>query len=268
MSQLRKLETSAITKVFEEWFCEYGRPLTLRTDNGPQFRSEFDEWCTKMGIVHEKSSPEHHESNGHAECAVKEMKKLLEKTGSWTKFRPALLEWRNTPRVSDGFSPAQWALGRRQRTSCPALPGAYARINDDDLKKASARREEMKEKAKVDFDGKRRHLTGLEVGDNVYCQDFKTKRWNRKGTIIRTTKGNRSYLVDIIGKKFWRNRKFLRKDPGDPDDLEETNDPVADPPEGPEADRNTPKIMKTPEVPQLRRSTRPRKKTRKSLSTS
>jgi len=267
VSQLRKLETSAITKVFEEWFLEYGRPLTLRTDNGPQFRSEFDEWCEKMGIIHEKSSPEHHESNGHAECAVKEMKKLLEKTGSWTKFRPALLEWRNTPRVSDGFSPAQWALGRRQRTSCPALPSAYARINDDDLKKASARREEMKEKAKVDFDGKRRHLAGLEVGDNVYCQDFKTKRWNRKGTIIQTTKKNRSYLVDIDGKKFWRNSKFLRKDPGDPDDLEEADDPVADPPEGPEADRNTPKIMKTPEVPQLRRSTRKKKKTRKSLST-
>ena len=122
----------------------------------------------------------------------------------------------------------------------------------------------MKEKAKADFDGKRRHLAGLEVGDNVYCQDFKTKRWNRKGTIIRTTKGNRSYLVDINGKKFWRNIRFLRKDPGDPDDLEEDDDPVADPPEGPETDRNTPK---TPEVPQLRRSTRTKKRTRKSLST-
>ena len=124
----------------------------------------------------------------------------------------------------------------------------------------------MKEKAKVDFDGKRKHLTGLEVGDNVYCQDFKTKRWNRKGTIIRAT-GPRTYQVEIDGRKFRRNILFLRKDPGDPDDLEETNDPVADPPEGPEADRNTPKIMKTPEVPQLRRSTRTKKKTRKSLST-
>ena len=101
----------------------------------------------------------------------------------------------------------------------------------------------MKEKAKADFDGKRKHLTRLEVGDNVYCQDYKTKRWNRKGTIIRVT-GPRTYQVEIDGKKFLRNRKFLRKDPGDPDDLEEADDPVADPPEGPEADRNTPK---TPE---------------------
>ena len=125
----------------------------------------------------------------------------------------------------------------------------------------------MREKAKVDFDGKRKQLTGLEVGANVYCQDFKTKRWNRKGTIIRTTKRNRTYQVEIEGRKFWRNIKFLRKDPGDPDDLEETKDPVADRPKGPvlaQFDQNTPK---TPEVPQLRRSTRTRRRTRKSLST-
>ena len=121
----------------------------------------------------------------------------------------------------------------------------------------------MKEKAKADFDGKRRHLAGLEVGDNVYCQDLRSKRWNRKGTITHR-KGPRTYLVEIDGKRFLRNRKFLRKDPGDPDDLEEADDPAADPPEGPEAERNTPK---TPEVPQLRRSTRTKKRTRKSLST-
>ena len=122
----------------------------------------------------------------------------------------------------------------------------------------------MREKAKADFDGKQKHLPGFEVGANVYCQDFRTKRWSRKGIITRTTKRNRTYEVEIDGRKFWRNVKFLRKDPGDPDDLKETNDPVVDPPEGPKADRNTPK---TPEVPQLRRSTRTRKRTRKSLST-
>ena len=75
----------------------------------------------------------------------------------------------------------------------------------------------MREKAKVDFDGKRKHLTGFEVGANVYCQDFKTKRWSRTGTITRTTKRKRTYQVEIDGRKFWRNVKFLRKDPGDPD---------------------------------------------------
>ena len=57
VKQLRKLDTSAITGIFENWFYEYGRPLRLRTDNGPQFRIKFDKWCETMGIVHKKSSP-------------------------------------------------------------------------------------------------------------------------------------------------------------------------------------------------------------------
>ena len=132
VKRLNKLDTNAITGILEDWFNNFGRPLRLRTDNGPQFRTELDEWCESMGIEHEKSSPERDESNGPAESAVKEMKKLLTKTKTWKKFRKALLEWRNTPRVSDGFSPAQWAFGRRQRSCCPALPKAYDHIKDQD----------------------------------------------------------------------------------------------------------------------------------------
>ena len=122
----------------------------------------------------------------------------------------------------------------------------------------------MREKAKVDFDRKRKHLIGFEVGANVYCQDFKTKRWSRKETITRTTKRKRTYQVKIDGRKFWRNVKFLRRDPEYPEESGDPDDPVADRPKSPKADRN---ILKKLEVPQLRRSTRTRKRTQKSLST-
>ena len=217
VKRLSKLDTNAITGILEDWFDDYGRPLRLRTDNGPQFRTEFDEWCESLGIEHEKSSPEHHESNGHAESAVKEMKKLLTKTKTWKKFRKALLEWRNTPRVSDGFSPAQWAFGRRQRSGCPALPKAYDRIKDHDFEKALARREEMVEKAKVDFDGDRKILPGFPIGAHVYSQDFKNKRWSHRGTIV-INKNNRTYGLRINGRLFWRNRKFLKLCRNDPED--------------------------------------------------
>ena len=87
VAKLSKLDTRDITNVLEDWFVDVGKPLRLRSDGGPQFRTEFDEWCEKMGIIHELSSPDHHESNGHAESAVKAMKHLIAKTGSWTKFR-------------------------------------------------------------------------------------------------------------------------------------------------------------------------------------
>ena len=212
VGKLNKLETCFITRMMEDWFNDVGRPLRLRTDGGPQFRSDFDEWCESMGIEHELSSPEHHESNGHAESAVKEMKKLLAKTKTWPAFRKALLEWRNTPRVSDGLSPAQWALGRRQRSGCPALPVAYDRIGDQDFKEALARREEMVSKDKTKFDEKyfhRKLLPSFPVGAIVYSQDFKTKKWKDKGTVVEK-KNDRTYIVKIGGRNFRRNRKFLR----------------------------------------------------------
>ena len=94
----------------------------------------------------------------------------------------------------------------------------------------------MREKAKVDFDGTQKILPGFDIGANVYNQDPKTKRWNHRGTIVRILKNNRTYQVRINGRLFWRNRKFLRKDPEDP-----------------VVDQNTPE---KPEVPQLCRSKR------------
>ena len=216
VAKLTKLETSAITNVLEDWFVDVGKPLRLRSDGGAQFRSEFDQWCQEQGIEHELSSPDHHESNGHAESAVKAMKQLLAKKRSWKAFRKGLIEWRNTPRCSDDLSPAQWALGRRQRSDCPALPSAYARLSDQDFSKAMARREEVMAKVKRDFDKDRRSLTKLPVGILVVIQDrpvgAKPGRWNRRGTIVKLKSArNRTYIVEVEGgRRFTRNRRFLR----------------------------------------------------------
>ena len=69
---LKKLDTSAVTATLEDWFLDYGKPVSIRSDGGPQFRSEFIRWCEDQNIVHQLSSAYHHESNGHAEVAVRE----------------------------------------------------------------------------------------------------------------------------------------------------------------------------------------------------
>ena len=86
VERLNKLDTSAIVKVLEEWIVDMGKPLRIRSDGGPQFRTEFKNWCDERQIIHELSSPYNPESNGHAEVAVREMKHLLAKTESWKKF--------------------------------------------------------------------------------------------------------------------------------------------------------------------------------------
>ena len=106
VKRLTKLNTKSITSILDDWFIDMGKPVRLRSDGGPQFRSEFEDWAKKENITHELSSPNHHQSNGHAEVTVREMKYLLTKTErNWQKFRLALREYRNTPQF-DGLSPS------------------------------------------------------------------------------------------------------------------------------------------------------------------
>jgi len=99
------------------WFLDFGFPTKIRSDGGPQFRSDFNSFCSDLGIIKETSSPYYPESNGLAESAVKNMKRLLKRTGgSLPSFQTALLAWRNLPK-SHGFSPAQLFFGRSQKES-------------------------------------------------------------------------------------------------------------------------------------------------------
>jgi hypothetical protein len=119
--KLRSTVTGSVTKVLLSWFCEWGFPKVIRSDGGPQFRSEFREFCGAHDIEHELASPDHPQATGLAEAGVKNVKRLLKKCREKGEHFPsALLEWRNTPRT-DGASPAQAFLGRRQRTSLPSV---------------------------------------------------------------------------------------------------------------------------------------------------
>ena len=79
VERLTNLSTTAILKVLEDWFNTFGWPERIRTDNGPQYRSEFDEFCEDHNIIHENSSPHYPQSNGISEAAIKQMKFLLQK---------------------------------------------------------------------------------------------------------------------------------------------------------------------------------------------
>ena len=48
------------------------------------------------------------------------------------------------------------------------------------------------------------------MGTLVLIQDRKTKRWIRRGTIVEKKKNRNTYLVEASGRRYLRNRKFLR----------------------------------------------------------
>ena len=207
VEKLKSLKTSNITKILKEWFNNFGWPERIRTDNGPQYRSEFDEFCKDFNIIHENSSPYYAQSNGLSEAAVKQMKHLMKKVNeNFNEFSTRLLEFRNTQNVS-GKSPAQMFFGRRLRSQLPHLPGA----NDLDIANAKKGAEQRKSCIK---DSKNRPgiaLPELTIGQKVLTQNPLSNAWENKGVISNIRPSKRSYDVEYdTGQTFIRNRKYLR----------------------------------------------------------
>jgi hypothetical protein len=107
VARLTSKTTRAVIAIMEKWFCKLGWPQRLGSDDGHQFRHEFEEWCAANHITFELSSARNPASNGLAEATVKRVKHLLEKIKGPSSFSRALLALRNTPLSNGRASPAQ-----------------------------------------------------------------------------------------------------------------------------------------------------------------
>ena len=188
--------TEKVVGVMLQWFLAYGFPKRARSDNGPQFRDKFKEFCMAHNIELDNSSPYNPQSNGLAEAAVKSVKYLVQKCHDTNEdLGMALLEWRNCPRT-DGVSPSQAFFGRRLRGILPAMRLSVVNFP------AHA--------ADVPVSSPNFSLSVLEKGDVVWIQDPLSNRWNSKGQIISIHDAGRSYIVETDGRLYRRNRTRLR----------------------------------------------------------
>ena len=202
---LRQTATSNVTTALLQIFNDFGYPTSIQSDNGPQFRGPFKEFCDRLGIQHVTSSPYNPSSNGLAESAVKQAKKLLTTSAaSSASLADALYAHRNTPRT-DGLAPADLLFGFRQRR--PSLPsiGSFAFVNREEA--ADQRRTEKR----VSFERRGgASLKPLQPGDPARLQS-PDGRWSSDVTIDRPTSTGRSYVVSKEGGECTiRNRRFLR----------------------------------------------------------
>ena len=136
VENLNKITTHGVTKALKTMFTRYGVPDVMVSDNGPQFDSaEFTTFAKKWEFEHITSSPCYPQSNGKAENAVKNVKRLFTKCrASGQSEYLALLDWHNTPSEGIGTSPVQHLFGRRCKTllpmSRPLLQPRYSTAED------------------------------------------------------------------------------------------------------------------------------------------
>ena len=208
VQDLSHTTSSRVITVLKSGFARHGIPATMISDNGPHFNSEdFKSFSKEWDFHHITLSPYHAQSNGRVENAAKTCKSLLLKSRA-DKRDPllGLLEWRNTPTESMDASPTQLLYGRRTRTR---LPVAKTLLEPQVISNVPDKIEMRKQKQKYYYDQHSQELSKLRDGDAIRVQLPGDKEWSlgqANGDV-----GNRSYLVEVNGKQYRRNRRRLRE---------------------------------------------------------
>ena len=144
-----------------------------------------------------------------AENTVKTCKSLMKKAkADGQDPLLALLDWRNTPTEGLGTSPVQRLMGRRTRTFLPTHETLLRQPSHQDTVIKLA---ERKAKQAQQYNKKFRPLVALKCGQAIRMRLPGREEWSL-GTCTRAL-GNRSYEVEVCGRRYRRNRRQLRLTP-------------------------------------------------------
>jgi hypothetical protein len=217
--------TKQVTDFITLFITTYSAPVIIYSDGGPQFKDEFDDFYKKWSINHIKSSPHYPQSNGVAESAVKEMKKIIcavfdNRTRTLNKpgLAAALLMFRNTPRSPTDLSPAQLVFGRHLRDFSRQM------LRPQNRYEIEKRRLEINDGQRhKNYLSTRRKLSLLRPGQRVRFQDPITKKWTLTEKVTGFGETDRDYWVkdDEKARRYRRNRRFIK-----PIDVEATSPPM------------------------------------------
>ncbi len=213
----KHVTTKQVTNFITLFITMYSALVVIYSDGGPQFRDEFDNFCKKWSIKHIKSSPHYPQSNGVAELAVKEMKKIIRavfdnKTRTLDKsgLAAAMLMLRNTPRSPTDLSPAQLVFGRNLTDAIPFSRQMLRPQNRYQIEKRQlVVRENQRHK---NHSSKGRKLPLLRPGQRVRFQDPIWKKWTLTGKVTGFGEIDRDYWVkdDNKAHRYRRNRRIIK----------------------------------------------------------
>ena len=206
VAKLTYTTSEAVVEHFKSIFARHGIPDVVRSDNGPQFASEyFRKFAREWGFSHVTSSPHFPQSNGEAERAVRTIKGILKKSSDPYL---GLMAYRAAP-LANGHSPAELLMGRNIRTPVPVIP---SQLNPGwtDMNSLKIIEQAYRQKQKLNYDRRHRarNLPLLRQGDHVWVKDIL-----ERGTVVSNAGTPRSYIVETPRGTLRRNRYHLSPTP-------------------------------------------------------
>lgn len=242
-------ETTAIKTIeaCRRIFGRCGFPVSLTTDNGPQFTSaEFKAFCEEVGITQNFAVPYWPQQNGGVERQNRDVLKFIRSCHAggldWKTWLPEYILNKHTkPNETTGQSPGDLFYNRKIRNKIPGLVDSLRGIDDQ----VRDRDREMKQKGKERADEARHAKTAeVEVGDHVFVKNLLKKdklstNFSPDVHEVLVKKGGDVVVKNCSTGKFYRrNIAHLKKIPPDAEFLEkEKEDGEGD------KDEDVPKIM-------------------------
>ncbi|KAG8191037.1 hypothetical protein JTE90_029480 [Oedothorax gibbosus] len=147
--------TPAVINAMKSAFTRHGIPEEFVSDGGPPFNGDgFSNFLQCWNILHNKTSPHFHRSNGQVERAIQTFKCGMRKAMEEGKdLHTVLLDYRVTP--SNGLkSPAELLMGRCLRSFIPCHTKALQPHFDIQKEKIQLKENQRRQKKYADRDKK------------------------------------------------------------------------------------------------------------------
>ena len=215
---LRSTTTDKVITSLKKMFSRHGYPVTIKSDNGPQFVSqEFKDYCKSVNVTHQKVTARWAQANGEVERQNRSLLKRLriaqaEKKDWQDELTTYLLAQRSQPHQVTGVSPAELLFRRKLRTKIPdVVEREYQQnimVRDRDA--------EMKGKQKLYADERRNaRYSEVNIGDRVLVhqdkQDKLTTPFNPTPHTVVSKKGNSVVVQSPAGVEYSRNTTHVKR---------------------------------------------------------
>ena len=203
-----------IIEALQDIFDTHGIPVSLKSDNGPQFVSEqFKDFAKYMGFHHHLITPRWPEANGEVERQNRSLMKRIkiafaENLDYKVEVRKYIVAYRNTPHTITGKCPSEVLFGRKVRTRVPHLADIYH--DDQELRdKDSELKHSMVEQRNI---GRVPHT--VSVGDFVLLKRDNPSKvqtpFHTNPFVVREVNGPMLVLESGNGRIYRRNVSYVR----------------------------------------------------------
>jgi hypothetical protein len=253
---LKSTTTEKVIDALEEMFSRHGLPFTIKSDNGPQFRSaEFQEFCETNGITHLKVTAKWPQANGEVEhqndSLLKRIRIAQAQGLDWKKeLRKYVTKYRGLEHSTTGRSPAELLFNRKIRGKLPEI----ADSNQNNLE-VQDRDAEIKAKSKLYTDAKRNaQYSSVDVGDTVLVRQEKSNKLDTNFSAtphkVVSKAGNSLVVESPAGVKYSRNtthvKRYLTEPPPLYEPEPELNEPSGNDTDGTHGTKEVPEVLSKP----------------------